>query len=102
MLRFFFGEFYSYGDLGVYGFGMFEDNFYGIVYLWVGDLDVVIVFNDMGNFGRFVRDFVFYIYYLNIDRIWMIWKMFLGKQRMELMYVDFFDLRFIYYDENVD
>lgn len=102
ILRFFFGQVYSYGDGGGYGFGMFEDNLYGIVYLWVGDLDVFNKFDDMGNFGRVVRDLIFYLYYVNIDRIWIIWKMMLGKQRMELNYIDFFDVSFMYYDENVD
>lgn len=103
LLQFFYGMLYRYGDVGGYGLGMFEDNFYGIVYFWVGNLDLEFgMFDDMGNFGRVVRDFIFYVYYFNVDRIWIVWNIFLGEQWKVFVDLDFFDVRFIFFDENGD
>lgn len=44
--------------------------------MWVGDFNVEVffcLFDDMGNFGCFVFDFVFYVYYVNVDCFWCLW-----------------------------
>lgn len=105
ILNLFFGMLYSFGDVGMSGFGMFEDVLYGIVYVWMGDFNFVFLgkfYDDMGNFVVVVWDLIFYGYYVNVDRVWMIWKMFFGKQCMDFMYFDFFNLQYIFYDENGD
>lgn len=54
---------------------IFEDYFYRIVYVWIEILDVQVLFyllDNIGNFGWFVFDFIFYLYYVNMDCIWNI------------------------------
>lgn len=74
MLSFFFGLIYRFGWLGGMGGGMLEGVFYGIVYIFIGNLYFWNFYDDMGNLNVVVLDLLFYVYYVNIDWLWEVWK----------------------------
>lgn len=57
---------------------------------------------DMGMFKDFVVDFIFFLYYVNIDCLWEVWKILFGKYCKDVMDFDYFNMVFIFYDEDGD
>lgn len=90
-----FGVLYWFGDYGGMGIGGIEGRFYGLVYLWVNE-------KDMGVFKDLVLDLIFFVYYVNMDWLWEIWKIFFGKYCKDVIDLDYFNMVFIFFDEDGD
>lgn len=92
MLLLFFGMLYWFSDLGGFGGGILEMKLYGLIYVWVN-----IVKMEMNRF--LVMDLIFFVYYVNVDWLWMVWKMLFGGIWKDVVDFDWLDMEFMYYDE---
>ncbi|TYH67086.1 hypothetical protein ES332_D06G164500v1, partial [Gossypium tomentosum] len=97
----FHGAAYRAGDNPSPGMGSVENNPHTAVHRWVGDKREPFS-EDMGNFYSAGRDPLFYAHHCNVDRLWNIWKLLLGKKRTDFTDTDWLDSSFLFYDDNAN
>lgn len=95
----FYGEKYSQGDHPLSSrAGNFELGPHTSVHFWTGDY-MNLYGEDMGPSYSAARDPIFYAHHSQVDRLWLMWKSWGGKDFDD---TDWLDAEYLFYDENAD